>query len=714
MSQISEFEYKLEERYLEKTLKILHDEYLRINKQYISRSDSLKDYRRYLWENRRDFNNLFEIAEYEDRLREDIRGYEVISSRRKVVENALSNPYFARIDFVESNRKDSDKIYIGVTSIIGKENFNIFVMDWRAPVSSMYYDYELGKAEYNAPKGIIKGEITLKRQYKIKNGKLKLAVDTGIKIDDVLLLEALSESSNTKMQQIVYTIQKEQNRIIRDSESEILWIQGVAGSGKTSVALHRVAYLLYHNRKRIDANNIAIFSPHPVFLDYISNVLPELGENNSQQLTFFDFTQNRVNQEIEVIDISEQYVALENNDQQRIHSIMYKSSLEFLNVIEKYIKYLEKRIWRFNDIVFAGQLVFSAKEAEKLFNEKYSHIPLNRRLEQVINRIIYLVSLKYKKVNEGRLRSVIYENAPKLDAIALYKDLFFDLNLWVKIGVKSLPENFAEICQNTVKLINNHKIYYEDISPIIYLKHKLEESLSDTNYKHIVIDEVQTYSVLQLKLFQELFSEAKFTFLGDIYQNMNPFINWTIKDIERILNGNINYYYLNRCYRSTLEIAKLAKEVYPESKIEYIDRKGSIPKLKLIKKENLLTDLSLQLENMMKKDNESYAIITNTLKEAKWLVNNLESHEVKLITGNSRQLSKNINILPAHMIKGLEFDSVIYINQKSLDVNDKPYLYTIITRALHEFNIISTRKISLLETAIKKGLIKEIQGELNV
>lgn len=189
---------------------------------------------------------------------------------------------------------------------------------------------------------------------------------------------------------------------------------------------------------------------------------------------------------------------------------------------------------------------------------------------------------------------------------------------------------------------------------------------------------------------------------------MNPFINWTIKDIETILNGNINYYYLNRCYRSTLEIAKLAKEVYPKSNIEYIDRKGSTPNLKLIKKDKLLTELNFHLESMINDSNESYAIITNTLKEAKWLVKNLKKHETKLITGNSRQLSKNINILPAHMIKGLEFDSVIYINQKDLESDDKPYLYTIITRALHELNIISTKKISLLETAIKKGYIKEI------
>ncbi|MFP4457887.1 MAG: HelD family protein [Clostridia bacterium] len=708
MSQISEVEYKLEEKYLETTLKILHDEYMRIEKQYIKRSDSLKDYRRYLWENRRDFNNLFDIAEYEDRLREDIRGYEAISGRRTVIKSALNNPYFARIDFVEKNDKTSDKIYIGITSIIERDNFNIYVMDWRAPVSSMYYDYELGKAQYNAPDGIIKGVITLKRQYKIKNGNLQLAVDTGIKIDDVLLLEALSESSNIKMQQIVYTIQKEQNKIIRDDESETLWIQGVAGSGKTSVALHRVAYLLYHNRKRLDANSIAIFSPHPVFRDYISNVLPELGENNAHQLTFFDFTQNRINQEIEVLDISEQYLALENKNKQRMNSIMYKSGRSFLDVIEKYVLYLEKKAWKFRDIIFAGQLVFSAKEAEELFNEKYSHIPLNKRLDQVVNRIVYLVSLKYKKVNESKLKAVIYENGPQLDAIQLYRDLFLNLNLWVEIGVKHLPENFTSICQNTVKSISNHKLYYEDISPVIYLKHKVEEPLTNSNFKQIVVDEVQTYSVLQLKLFKEIFSEAKFTFLGDIYQNMNPFINWKIDDIEDILNGNINYYQLNRCYRSTMEIAQLAKDVYPESGIEYIDRKGSIPELRMVNKENLLMELNHRLKSMLREDNESYAIITNTLKEAKWLVDNLKDYETKLITGNSRQLSKNINVLPAHMIKGLEFDSIIYLNQKTVANKDKAYLYTIITRALHEFNIISTEKMSILDSSVKNGYIKQV------
>jgi DNA helicase-2/ATP-dependent DNA helicase PcrA len=707
MSQISELEYKLEEKYLEKVINTLKKEYISIDDQFQKRSDSLKNYRRYLWENRRDFNNLFEIAEYEDRLREDIRGYEVISSRRKVIKNALSSPYFARIDFKEKNADQKEKIYIGLTSIIEKERFNMLVMDWRAPVSSMYYDYELGLAQYEAPKGNIVGEIVLKRQYKIKNAKLRLAVDTGIKIDDLLLLEALSESSNTKMQQIVYTIQQEQNRIIRDTTSNILWIQGVAGSGKTSIALHRVAYLLYHNRKKIDSSNIAIFSPHPVFSDYISNVLPELGESNANQLTFFDYGVSKISKEFSALDISEQYLAMESNNEKRINSIRYKSSFDYLEVMNKYVKYLENKKWNFKDTIFAGINVFSAKEIEDLFNNKYSDIPLSKRLDQVVNRIIYLVSMKFKKVNEPRLKATIYENAPNIDAISLYRELFAKTELREKIGVSNLPENFSSICKETLEMMDNKKLYFEDLSPILYLKHMVEKPLTDNSLKHIVIDEVQTYSGLQLKILKEIFSEAKFTFLGDVYQNMNPFISWNIEDIKEILDDDITYYYLNTCYRSTKEIAKLAESICPESGINYIDRVGRKPQLKVVDKNRLYQELTMLIDDVKTRDNESYAIITNSLKEAKQLEDILSEYDAKLITGNSRELSKDINILPAHVIKGLEFDSVIFLNQKQIGQKDKSYLYTIVSRALHEFNILTTERMDILEEPINKGLINE-------
>lgn len=707
MSQISDFEKKQESKYLERVIGVLSNEYLNIDNQYNKRADNLKDYRRHLWENRRDFNDLFDIAEYEDSLREDLRGYEAIKGRRSVIINALKSPYFARIDFEDLAREEKEKIYIGLTSIIENESFNILVMDWRAPISSVYYDYELGVAEYEAPSGLVKGIITLKRQFKIKDGELILAVDTGIRIDDTLLLEALGESSNVKMQQIVYTIQQEQNKIIRDNTSKTMWIQGVAGSGKTSVALHRIAYLLYHSRgiEKINAENIAIFSPHPVFSDYISDVLPDLGEDKATQLTFFDFAQAKLNKEVEIEDISDQYLALEKFDRERIKLIEYKSSKEFLKTLELYIDSLEKKVWEFQDIIFAGYKVFTKEEAEELFNERYSHLPLSKRLDYVVNRIIYLVSLKYKKVNESQLRLTIYENAPKLDALKLYRELFYDLSIWPKINVEDLPEDFVTICKKTVEAIDEQLLFYEDIAPVLLLKHKIEEKIPNDGYLHLVIDEIQTYSIVQLKLFKEVFENSKFTFLGDIYQKMNPAIVWSIDDVKEILGDNIVFHHLNRCYRSTMQIAKLAKSVYPESDMVFIEREGITPRIKIVNQDSVVQSLKDRVDEALLKEGESIAIITDTLEEASFLVDNLSEYEIKLITGSTRGLSKAINVLPAHMIKGLEFDVVIYVNQSQAAIDNKAYLYTIITRALHEFNIIATEEMPLLQEPLNQGYI---------
>ncbi len=709
MSKISEQEMNIEQKYISNVLEVLRSEYSKLEKQFDVKSNYLKDYRRYLWENRRDFNNLFEIAEYEDRLREDIRSYEVISSRIKILEKALDRPYFARIDFLEDGLVKSEKVYIGLTSVINKEKFDVLVMDWRAPIASMYYDFELGKAFYHAPDGKIEGEIELKRQFKIKNGNLLLAVDTGIKIDDLLLLETLEKSSNTKMQEIVYTIQKEQNQIIRHNESQSIWIQGVAGSGKTSVALHRIAYLLYHNRKRISAENIAVFSPHPVFIDYISDVLPELGEENAIQLTFYDLAQSlleKYNLEIKEVNDVPDYTST------RLNTIKYKTSMNFLEVLNKYIKYLETKRWEFKDVYFANTKVFTAKQAEKLFNEEYAHIPINKRLEQVVNRITYLISMNYKKVNERKLKIAIYENAPDFDSLQLYKDLYTDISLWPKIGVKELPMEFAKICLETLSSIENGELYYEDVAPLLLLKSKMEGINKSNRFLHIVIDEIQTYSFIQIMLLEELFDKATFTYLGDVHQKFGAHDMWEMSDVKEFFLDSIEYFSLNKCYRSTAEIANLAKSVLPESNMEIVERNGEKPKY--ILSENHIDSLNYHLENLLRKEHETIAIIVNNESSAYNLEKDLVFDNTKVVTGATRKLIKGINIMPAYMVKGLEFDAVVIINTDDL-VSENNLAYTLITRALHDLAIISTRVVEIFDNAIDEGLLDVINwGEINV
>jgi len=708
MSKISEQEMKRESEYLDKVLDILSKEHFAIQEQYDAKMTHLKGYRRYLWENRRDFNNLFDIAEYEDRLREDIRGYEVISHKKNTIATALKKPYFARIDFEEKGTSHKENIYIGLTSVINKEKFDVMVMDWRAPIASMYYDYELGKASYEAPDGVIEGNIDLKRQFKIKNGKLVLAVDTGIKIDDVLLLETLNESSNVKMQQIVYTIQKEQNQIIRNDSNSSLWIQGVAGSGKTSVALHRIAYLLYHNRNKLNSENIAIFSPHPVFIDYISEVLPELGETNATQLTFFDFAGALLDKlNLKVEDSSEQFI----NYDKRRDLIDYKTGSEFLEVISAYIEYLENKHWEFGDIVFANTKVFTAKQAEKLFNHDYAHIPINKRLEQVVNRIVYLVSQNYKKVNEKRLKIAIYEKSPKFDAYQLYKELFTDLSIWTRLGIEEVPENVAKICVETLKMFDSGKLFNEDIAPVLLIKSKFEDAIKSNKFLHVIIDEIQTYSLSQIKVLKEMFDKATFTFLGDIHQRLDDFLSWQKIDAQRLFEDTFIEYNLNKCYRSTKEIASLARAVLPESNLEIIERDGDIPKLINCKDENINSVIENLLNVKSNDEYETVAIIVKDESEGEVLNKAIKADNVKLITNASRKLIKGINIIPSYLIKGLEFDFVIVVNNDNFIQNKSNLLYTLITRALHNLVIVSSYQIELLNKAIDENLISVINKE---
>lgn len=336
-----------------------------------------------------DFMSFMDIMKYQK------RSHEFTKKLESKYEKMIESPYFGRINFVEENESVTEKCYIGLSNLID-DDYDFLVYDWRAPISSMFYDYETGQASYKCPEGVISGEITSKRQYKINNGKIEYMFDSNLSIDDEMLQELLSKNSDDKMKGIVTTIQREQNQVIRNEDYKNLIVQGAAGSGKTSVALHRIAYLLYKHKNTITPQNIIIFSPNNIFNDYISNVLPQLGEDNMYQTTFKDYMHKELSNEFKKETYSEmmEYI-LDSNErltyQDRVKNIKFKTSVEFMNILKQYINYLETIDRDFEDIIVRGKLIISSQDIQNLFLNDYSNLPVKRRLEKIKSRIIFLI-----------------------------------------------------------------------------------------------------------------------------------------------------------------------------------------------------------------------------------------------------------------------------------------------------------------------------------
>jgi DNA helicase II / ATP-dependent DNA helicase PcrA len=336
-------------------------------------------------------DKIVEFMSYINQMKVQKRSHEF--SRRLVdkYERMKLSPYFGRIDFIQDGEELEEKIYIGIGTLLDDHN-DFLIYDWRAPISGMFYDYEIGKAQYQCPTCVVKGHINLKRQYKIKEKNIEYMFDSSLKIDDEILQEILSKSSDSRMRTIVTTIQREQNKIIREEKCKTLIVQGPAGSGKTSIALHRIAYLLYRFRDKITSDNILIFSPNDIFNDYISNVLPELGEENMHQTTFKEYAQRALDIDLVKEEPWKQmeYILNYRKDDMyktRVSNIKYKSSLSFMKILKNYVHFVDNRDDRFQDLKCGDKLIVSKEELLELFYKDYKGLPLKRRLKKIRERI---------------------------------------------------------------------------------------------------------------------------------------------------------------------------------------------------------------------------------------------------------------------------------------------------------------------------------------
>lgn len=583
-----------------------------------------------------------------------------------VLQKQQQSPYFGRIDFIADDEKKVGKYYIGIANLL-KDNQQIpQVLDWRAPICSLYYDYELGRAKYTAPIGQISGNILLKRQYKTSHRNLNYAFNSNITIGDDILKQALGFNSDDKMKTIVATIQAEQNKIIRSDENVSLLVQGVAGSGKTSIALHRVAYLLYKNK--ISARDIVIISPGSLFSDYISGVLPELGESNTPKVTFEEIAKKELEGFVDFGNKAEMLEDLINGNNKRAKEVEYKSSFEFYNKLKNYFLNYFNASFHARDIV-VGQKVFKASEINELYNDKYIGKNPSTRIEWITD---YLIDqLDIAKQNESsvflRIKKILLTMFENSNITELYKEFLKTLKLELK------ETNDAIV-----------KIGYEDVPAILYIKNYLIGIETQSHIKHVVIDEMQDYSPIVFDLLNKIYPCPK-TILGDVYQciEKNQDENY-LKELSQLINGKLLN--LNTTYRATVEIAEYTQKQVELKNINNFVRHGD--KVREYKDKTNFYDNLLNEINLLSKKYEKIAIITTSTSQSEVLNAVLSKKtDVRLIDAGTGEVGGKINVLPCVFAKGLEFDAVIFINEKSDIKINKKIAYVACTRALHELVI---------------------------
>ena len=549
---------------------------------------------------------------------------------------------------------------------------NNILYDWRSPICSLFYDYEIGPAKYSAPGGEIKGELKRKRQYKIENNILKGVFDNSLNIDDEFLQSVLAEESSDHMKNVVNTIQKEQNQVIRNLDDNNLIVNGIAGSGKTTVALHRIAFLLYR-LKNITSNNILIFSPNNIFTDYIEDVLPSLGEKNTKQTTFDDYLSYQLDEfnEIESYTdfISRYYKREENN----LELVRYKQSDTIINDLNKFLdNYVSNA--KFEKSITEGiKNKVSVEELNNYLNNRYDKFPLFNRIDSISEKLsetFYKGS--HKKIDT--FTKLLKKTSNFIKPISEIFTMFF-------------TSNYSKI--NTTEILNKDKISYDNALIYSYIKGYLEGFPYENNIYQVVIDEAQDYNYLQYIIISKIFKKADFTILGDLNQNINPYYKYNdLNKISNLLSGTTKYIELNKTYRSSKEIVEYTNKILNLEHVSAIRKDTNKPVV--VKKElDLKTSLTKDLYNLTNEYNK-VAIITKDEKEALKLYNLLENTiDISLVELDTKKYNKNLIIIPAYLAKGLEFDAVIVYNDRenTYHKNERNLLYVACTRAQHELYI---------------------------
>ena len=640
--------------------------------------DTLAEYKDYIWSNK-------DIDPHEIRsMRESILNHfalgESVINKHKRLTKILAIPYFGRIDFLE--KKENSKvmpIYIGIHTFYDPESRATLIHDWRAPVSSMLYDHELGEAGYRSPSGEIKGVISLKRQYRIRGGKMEFMIESALTVHDDILQKELSSNADDKMKNIVATIQREQNQIIRNEDIRTLIIQGVAGSGKTSIALHRIAYLLYTFRDSISSKDILIISPNKVFSDYISNVLPELGEETVPETSMEQILSG-------VLEHKYKYQTyfglvnelLEKPSSSLIDRIAYKASFGFISELDKFILHIENTYFKAADVKLTKYITIPAPFIEEQYL-RFNRYPIRRRFDAMADYMLDMLKIQYTFTVTTTGRNLLKKEIRLMFAgnndIQVYKDFF----KWT-----NNPGMF--------KMRKGHTLEYSDLAPLAYLHLALEGNGNQPfRVKHLLIDEMQDYSPIQYKVIQKLFPCRK-TVLGDAGQSVNPYGSSTAETIPKSLTAS-EIMKLCKSYRSTFEITDFAQKIHPNAELEPVARHGEKPQiLQFGSAVEELSGIMGLISTYRKSGYKSLGIICKTEQQARKMADMLKSYanDISFLSSQSSAFVQGIVITSAHMAKGLEFDEVIIPQTDERNYRseiDKSMLYVAVTRAMHRLTL---------------------------
>jgi DNA helicase-2/ATP-dependent DNA helicase PcrA len=767
--------------------------------------DQAADMRKRFWEEvtintstAEDFEETFySVQQQSAMLAERERGHNRLVHQWNGMKRLLPSPYFGRVDFQEDGLNASEQVYIGVSSFGDNDGLNFLIYDWRSPIASLYYDYPPGPASYVTPAGQIEGIMSLKRQFQIQNGHIRTMFDANETVGDELLQQVLSKDADSQMKSIVATIQKEQNAIIRNNQSRMLIVQGAAGSGKTSAALQRVAYILYKHRQTIRADQIVLFSPNSMFGSYISTVLPELGEDNMQQTTFQEYLDYWLGPLLRSEDPFDQieYTLTAQGEpgyEARLQGIAYKTSEAFLRGLQNYGKWLGREGMRFKDIRFRNRVLITAErisakmysfdssltlssrvlllqewllhelallerkereafwvqeELNYLDNEQYAEVFDKLHKERELFDLSEHYAVVHERMNKKRrrdegdvdfaereeeliLQSIVKKSFKPLrksvrkfsfvDINGIYGQLFGDeASYREKTNEIIIPPLWLEICKQTKDMLSRNELFHEDATPYLFVKELVEGIRTNTEIRHVFVDEGQDYSAFQYEYLKKLFPRARMTVLGDFGQAIYvQATNLEASDsplIRLFGEADTSLIRLVRSYRSTKEIVEFTKSLLlGGDEIVPFERGGHKPLLiRLNSAQKCNEQILKHIASLKAEGFASIAVITKTAAESREVYESLTiqgGKGLQLITKETLAFEKGVMVIPVYLAKGIEFDAV-FIYNASLEAygqdNERKLLYTACTRAMHRLHLYTTGDWSPFVQALPANLYEK-------
>jgi Superfamily I DNA and RNA helicases len=686
------------------------------------------------------------IHQQQQMLDERNNSWQQSRQRLGILKKLEKTPFFARLDFQEKGEPKRESVYIGLSSFTDK-NDHFLVYDWRAPISSIYYDGKLGEVEYQTPDGLQSVNLFLKRQFLVENGKIKAYFDTQETIGDQMLLEVLDGKSSTHMKGIVKTIQSEQNKIIRDTKSKLLFVQGAAGSGKTSAILQRIAFLLYRYRGTLTSSQVVMFSPNSLFNDYIKDVLPEMGEQNMVQMTYKQFLARRL-PNLKVESLSDQFETVVDADSKNVSKFV--SDVEFFKILTNYSKLLNQSGVSFKNIKFQGKVFIPKEKIQEIYYSYGSQYNLGNRLDATVDRLIKMlhrkigaemrtnwVSERIENLSKEQLQALyttadqefkngdeekkflarkivttmlqgVHKNikhARFLNVAANYLNFLKAVPKIVDLNKYDItPEQWDQYVDNFVQNFNQKQISMNNLSPYLYLYDLVTGKHGELDMKFVFMDEIQDYTPFQLAYMKYKFPRARYTMLGDLNQSIFTKNNsqTLLSEAQTLFDADeTKVVQLVHSYRSTKQITEFTKAILTNGqRIEPFNRMGDLPNLLMAKNE---TESVQQVINQLKENdqhNYTTAIIAKTLEDAEHLHDLLKANNVAstLIRSENQRLATGTIVLPSFLAKGLEFDAVIMwdASKDKFDEDEQQLVYTIASRAMHKLTITSIGELSQL------------------